>query len=206
MKLVTGDRNFSSWSLRPWLAFKQAGVAFEEVVVRLYDSATRSEILKHSPSGKVPCLIDGDTVVWDSLAICEYLAEQEPSLWPADRARRAEARAVCAEMHSGFSALRNALPMDVRAERPREARGADVEADIARIVAIWEGCRARFAPDGPFLFGAFSIADAMYAPVVFRFVTYGVELPPAAAAWAAHMRDLPAMQAWRSAALAEPQR
>ena len=206
LKLIIGDRNFSSWSLRPWLALKQAGVAFEEVGVRLYAGNTRSEILKHSPSGKVPCLIDGDTVVWDSLAICEYVAEQVPALWPADRARRAEARAVSAEMHSGFKALRKGYPMDVRAALPDHPRDAEIEADVARIVAIWEGCRARFAADGPFLFGTFSIADAMYAPVVWRFHTYGVALPPAAAAWAEHLRGLPAMQEWRAAALAEPAR
>ena len=206
MKLVIGDHNLSSWSLRPWLALKQAGIPFEEVVVRLYSPDTKREILKHSPSGKVPCLVDGQAVIWDSLAICEYAAEQVPSLWPADRARRAEARSISAEMHSGFMALRKGFPMTVRAELPNHPRDADIEADIARIVTIWEGCRARFAADGPFLFGTFSIADAMYAPVVWRFNTYGVSLPPASAAWCEHMRNLPAMQAWRAAALAEPPR
>ena len=206
MKLVIGDHNYSSWSLRPWLALKQAGVSFTEIGVRLHSPETKREILKHSPSGKVPCLIDGETVVWDSLAICEYVAEQVPALWPADRARRAEARAVSAEMHSGFMALRKGMPMDVRGSRPDLPRDAEIDADIARIIAIWEDCRARFAADGPFLFGAFSIADAMYAPVVWRFNTYGVALPPAAAAWAEQMRALPAMQEWRAAALAEPAR
>lgn len=206
MKLVIGDHNYSSWSLRPWLALKQAGVPFTEVGVRLYANDTRDQILKHSPSGKVPCLIDGDTVVWDSLAICEYAAEAVPTLWPVDRARRAEARAISAEMHSGFMALRKGFPMNVRAALPDHPRDAEIEADIARIAAIWESCRARFAGDGPFLFGAFSIADAMYAPVVWRFHTYGVALPPAAAAWAEQMRALPAMQEWRAAALAEPAR
>ncbi len=206
MKLVIGDHNLSSWSLRPWLALKQAGIPFEEAVVRLYAPDTKQQILKHSPSGKVPCLFDGPTAIWDSLAICEYAAEQVPSLWPADRARRAEARSISAEMHSGFMALRKGFPMNVRAELPNQPRDADIEADIARIVTIWESCRARFAADGPFLFGAFSIADAMYAPVVWRFNTYGVSLPPASAAWCEHMRNLPAMQAWRVAALDEPPR
>ena len=203
IKLVIGDRNYSSWSLRPWLALKQAGVPFEDVGVRLYADNTRNEIGKYSPSGKVPCLIDGETVVWDSLAIGEYVAEQVPALWPADRTRRAEARAVSAEMHSGFMALRKGFPMNVCAQLPNHPRDAEIEADIARIVAIWESCLARFSADGPFLFGAFSIADAMYAPVVWRFNPYGVALPPASAAWAEHMRKLPAMQEWQAAALAE---
>ena len=115
LKLVIGDRNYSSWSLRPWLAIRQAGLPCEDVLVRLYESTTKSQLLQHSPSGKVPCLIDGDTVVWDSLAICEYIAEKAPALWPVDSARRAEARSVSAEMHSGFGTLRNCMPMDIRA-------------------------------------------------------------------------------------------
>ena len=203
LKLVIGDHNFSSWSLRPWLTLKQAGLPFETISVRLYQDNSKSEILRHSPSGKVPCLIDGETRVWDSLAICEYLAETVPSLWPADRAQRAEARSLAAEMHSGFLALRNNLSMNVRSTIPLAERSAEVNADIARIVAIWEGCRARFAGAGPFLFGAFSIADAMYAPVVWRFLTYGVDVPPASCQWLETLRNLPAMQEWHAAALAE---
>ena len=203
LKLVIGDRNYSSWSLRPWLAMKQAGLPFEEIFVRLRESGTKAEIYKYSPSGKVPCLIDGDTVVWESLAICEYLAETAPALWPADRRARAEARSVCAEMHSGFGPLRQSMPMQIDALKPYDERRADVKADIARIVAIWESCRARFADGGPFLFGAFSIADAMFAPVVWRFVTYVVELPAASREWVDMMCALPAMQEWRAAALAE---
>jgi glutathione S-transferase len=203
LKLVIGDRNYSSWSLRPWLAIKQAGLPFEEIFIRLRDSGTRTEIYKYSPSGKVPCLIDGETTVWDSLAICEYLAEVEPSLWPADRAVRAEARAICAEMHSGFAGFRNSMPMEIHASKPFDGRTAEAAGDIARIIAIWESCLSRFAKNGPFLFGAFSIADAMFAPVVWRFLTYAVELPPASKAWVETMCALPAMEQWRLGALAE---
>ncbi len=208
LTLVIGDRNLSSWSLRPWLAARQVGLSFAEVTVRLNQPDTGAQIARYSPSGKVPCLIDqrGDErlLIWDSLAICEYLAELAPSLWPTDRARRAEARSISAEMHSGFGALRQQMPMDVRASRPGEAIPPQVAADIARIVAIWESCRTRFAAAGPFLFGAFSIADAMYAPVVWRFRTYGVALPPAALAWHEMMSALPAMREWHAGALAEP--
>ncbi len=203
LKLVIGDRNYSSWSLRPWLAIKQAKLPFEEVFIRLRETGTKTEIYKYSPSGKVPCLIDGDTVVWESLAICEYLAETVPALWPADRRARAEARSICAEMHSGFGALRQNLPMQIGASKPFEERNAEVKADIARIVKIWESCRARFGAGGPFLFGQFTIADAMFAPVVWRFVTYAVDLPAASRAWLDTMCALPAMQEWRAAALAE---
>jgi glutathione S-transferase len=203
LKLVIGDRNYSSWSLRPWLALKQAALPFEEIYIRLRETGTKAEIFKYSPSGKVPCLIDGDTVVWESLAICEYLAEAAPTLWPADRRVRAEARSICAEMHSGFGALRQNLPMQIDASKPFEERNAEVRADIARIVAIWETCRARYAGGGPFLFGQFTVADAMYAPVVWRFVTYVVDLPAASREWLNTMYALPAMQEWRAAALAE---
>ncbi len=203
MKLVVGDRNYSSWSLRPWLVLKQAGVPFEEIRIRLGQSGTRPEILRYSPSGKVPCLIDDTVVVWDSLAICEYLAEKDPSLWPADAKTRAEARAVSAEMHSGFLAMRRTMPMEISVSKPHEERSAEATADINRIVAIWELCRKRFAEQGPFLFGGFSIADAMYAPVVWRFLTYGVSLPPASRAWLETMRNLPAMQECYADAVAE---
>ena len=203
LKLVIGDRNYSSWSLRPWLALKQAKLPFEEIFIRLRETGTKAAIYKYSPSGKVPCLIDGETVVWESLAICEYIAESVPLLWPADRRARAEARAVCAEMHSGFGALRQNLPMQIDASKPYEERSAEAKADIARIVTIWESCRARFAAGGPFLFGQFTIADAMFAPVVWRFVTYAVDVPSASRAWLDTMLALPAMQEWRAGALAE---
>lgn len=203
MKIVIGDHNHSSWSLRPWLALRQAGLPFEEICIRLRQSGTREQILTYSPSGKVPCLIDGTTVVWDSLAICEYIAEQAPSLWPSDCKARAEARSISCEMHSGFGALRFSMPMEIFSLRPYNTRTAEVEADITRIISIWESCRLRYAHDGPFLFGSFSIADAMFAPVVWRFLTYAVEVPPASRAWIESMRLLPAMQEWRAAALAE---
>jgi glutathione S-transferase len=203
LKLVIGDRNYSSWSLRPWLVLKQAGLPFEEIYIRLRDTHTKVEIFKYSPSGKVPCLLDGDTVVWDSLAICEYLAEISPALWPSTRAARAEARAISAEMHSGFGAMRHSMPMEIHASKPYDGRTAQVDADIARIVEIWENCRKRFATTGPFLFGTFTVADAMFAPIVWRFLTYAVELPPASREWVETMCALPAMQEWRDGALAE---
>ena len=203
LKLVIGDRNSSSWSLRPWLVLKQSGLPFEEISIRLRERNTRTEIFKHSPSGKIPCLVDGGTVVWDSLAICEYIAEKAPSMWPTDSRSRAEARSISAEMHSGFVALRHVLPMDIAASKPFVARTADVDGDIARIIEIWEGCRSRFVDAGPFLFGRFTIADAMFAPVVWRFLTYEIELPAASRKWVEAMLALPAMQEWHAAALAE---
>ncbi len=203
LKLVVGDRNYSSWSLRPWLVLKQSGLPFEEISIRLRERNTRTEIFKHSPSGKIPCLVDGGTVVWDSLAICEYIAEKAPSMWPTDSRSRAEARSISAEMHSGFVALRHVLPMDIAASKPFVARTADVDGDIARIIEIWEGCRSRFVDAGPFLFGRFTIADAMFAPVVWRFLTYEIELPAASRKWVEAMLALPAMQEWHAAALAE---
>ncbi|TLS19156.1 MAG: glutathione S-transferase family protein [Betaproteobacteria bacterium] len=207
LQLVIGNKNFSSWSLRPWLLLKQAGLPFREIPVRLRQADTKAQILAHSPSGKVPALIDGDLTVWDSLAICEYLAEKASlnhvDLWPADPKARAEARSVSAEMHSGFAALRQHMSMEVAASRPGEGQTPEVLADIARIAALWTSCRERFAAAGPFLFGDFSVADAMYAPVAFRFHTYGVELPPLAAAYRDTLLALPAMQEWAAGARAE---
>lgn len=201
--LVIGDKNLSSWSLRPWLALKVAGLPFAEVAVRLGQADTDAAIRRYSPSGKLPCLIDGDLVIWESLAICEYAAELAPALWPGERAARAEARSISAEMHAGFTALRQNMPMNVCAQRPGAGRTPECAADIARIAALWESCRARFAGGGHFLFGAFSIADAMFAPVVWRFNTYAVDLPPRAAEWLQTMLALPAMQEWRRGAVAE---
>ena len=178
LTLIIGDKNLSSWSLRPWLALKQCGIPFAEERVRLKQPGSKAEILRHSPSGKVPLLKAGEVVVWDSLAIAEFVAEEHPdkAIWPADRMKRAVARAISAEMHSGFYSLRSEMPMDflkVYASWPVEAT---VEADIRRIIALWRDCRARFGDGGDFLFGAFSAADAMYAPVVTRFRTYSVDL------------------------------
>ncbi|HMW17790.1 MAG TPA: glutathione S-transferase family protein [Accumulibacter sp.] len=207
LTLVIGDRNLSSWSLRPWLAARQAGIPFAEIAVRLGQPDSAESIRRHSPSGKVPCLLVGEGTarwpIWDSLAICEYLAEQNPDLWPTDRAQRAEARSVSAEMHSGFSALRQHLSMNINASRPLPSLPPDVAADVGRIIAIWESCRARHGRQGGFLFGTFSIADAMYAPVVWRFRTYAIDVPSASQDWLQTMLDLPAMREWQAGALAE---
>ena len=204
--IYLGNKNYSSWSLRPWLALKQTGAEFEEVVIPLSEGATRGTILRHSPSGKVPALKHKDLTIWDSLAICEYLAEifPEAKLWPADAAARATARAVSAEMHSGFAALRNHLPMNVRSSFPNRGVTPEVQADINRVTAIWRDCRKRFGAGGAFLFGAFSNADAMYAPVVSRFRTYRIELDEVTQAYADAVWTLPALQEWAIAAGNEP--
>lgn len=202
--LLIGNKNYSSWSLRPWLLMKQAGIDFDERVIPLYDDNSRQEILRHSPSGKLPCLIDGDLKVWDSLAICETIAERVPGLWPADAAARAHARALSAEMHAGFTALRSRLPMNIRGNFSGMHIKIDAERDIARITAAWNDCRVRHAEEGPFLFGRFSVADAMFAPVCFRFHTYGVPLSGAVADYCATVLALPAMERWVADALLEP--
>jgi glutathione S-transferase len=207
LTLVVGNKNYSSWSLRPWLALKQAGVAFDEVRVLLRQSDTTAQILRYSPSGRVPCLVDGTLAVWDSMAICEYVNEQHAggTLWPRDTVRRARARSAAAEMHAGFAALRTHMPMDVRGRYPDKGAAAaarpDVHADITRIHALWADCLA--TSGGPFLFGDFSIADAFYAPVVTRFRTYGVALSPQLAAYSDAVFGLPGMRAWIAAAQAE---
>lgn len=203
--LVIGNKAYSSWSLRPWLLMKHAGIDFTEKPISLYAVDARQTILKHSAAGKVPVLKDGDLTIWDSLAICEYLAEKYPArhLWPADAAARAQARSVSAEMHSGFANVRTQMPMNVRREIPGRGKTPEVAAEVARIEAIWNGCRARHGNDGPFLFGGFSIADAMYAPVASRFRTYGIALHGAAGEYVATMLALPAMQEWIAGAHAE---
>jgi glutathione S-transferase len=203
--LVIGNKAYSSWSLRPWLLMKQAGIAFEEICLSLYQEGARQRLLQHSPAGKVPVLKDGDLTVWDSLAICEYLAEKYPDkhLWPAQPAARAHARSASAEMHSGFTNLRTQMPMNVRRAIPGRIPTPETAAEIARVQTIWNECRGRHGADGPFLFGAFSIADAMYSPVASRFRTYGVALADAAAHYAATIHALPAMQEWIAAAHAE---
>lgn len=203
--LYIGDKNLSSWSLRPWLAAKVAGIAFSERLIRLDQKNTKKEILEVSPSGRVPCLKDGAVIVWDSLAICEYLAERFPEkrLWPENAAARATARSVSSEMHSGFSDLRGRWPMKF-AQQSLRASTEGIEKDIARIIEIWESCRRDYGREGPFLFGRFSIADAMFAPVVSRFVTYGpVALPEASARWSETVWALPAMREWSADAKAE---
>lgn len=206
LTLIVGNKNYSSWSMRPWLALKKTGAAFEEVVIPLDRPETRAEIFKHSPSGFVPTLKDDELTVWDSLAICEYLAEKFPgaALWPQDPSARAVARSVSAEMHSSFSALRTNMPMNMRANLPGKGRAPGVQEDVNRISAIWRDCRARFGSGGPYLFGSFSIADAMYGPVVSRFVTYQVELDADAKAYVNTMWADPALAAWAESARREP--
>jgi glutathione S-transferase len=190
MLLVVGNKNYSSWSLRAWLAMRVLGIPFEEKRIPLYGPESKAALLAHNPAGKVPCLVDGAVTVWDSLAILEYLAERWPAMWPADAALRARARSVSAEMHSGFPNLRQHMCMNIRRSIPGKGRTPEVLAEIARIVEIWSAAR------GPFLFGEFCGADAMYAPVVLRFRTYAVELPPACRAYADRVLALPALQSW----------
>ena len=203
--LVIGNKAYSSWSLRPWLLMKHAGIAFDELRVSLYQEGAKQRLLQYSAAGKVPVLKDGELTIWDSLAICEYLAEKHPEkqLWPAQPAARAHARSVSAEMHSGFTNLRNQMPMNVRRQIPGRARTPEVAAEVTRIETIWNECRSRHGARGPFLFGAFSIADAMYAPVASRLRTYGVALAGAAAQYASAIHALPAMQEWIAGAHAE---
>ncbi|KAF0119053.1 MAG: hypothetical protein FD149_252 [Rhodospirillaceae bacterium] len=202
LTLVIGDRNLSSWSLRPWLTLKMADAIFKEIHVRLYTPDTKTEIAQYSPSGKVPVLIHGPLHIWESLAICEYVAELFPEarLWPMDPAARALARATATEMHGGFTELRKHMPMDVTNRRPGEGRTPEVANDIQRITTLWTECRRQFGTRGPFLFGAFSIADAMYAPVATRFVTYDVMLDEECARYVRTLLALPPMQAWIAAA------
>ncbi len=197
LTLVIGNKNFSSWSLRPWLVLKQLGEPFAEKHIHLYHPDSKQQLLAASPAGKVPVLLDGLLRVHDSLAICEYLAELFPAarLWPQERADRAEARAISAEMHSGFTALRSEMPMNASLCTLLQP-SADCAADIARITTIWRQLRQRFVADGDFLFGHFGIVDAMFAPVVLRFVSYGVTLDPVSQAYADSLLSLPAMQQW----------
>ncbi|HEX3883193.1 MAG TPA: glutathione S-transferase family protein [Stellaceae bacterium] len=206
LTLTIGNKNYSSWSLRPWLAARVGGIAFDEVLIPLYLPGSRDEILTHSGAGKVPVLHHGEVTVWESLAICEYLAEAFPDsgLWPADPAARAVARAVATEMHGGFLALRRHLPMNCRRTPSARAIPAEVQADIDRVCTIWRDCRARFGVSGEFLFGPFSIADAMYAPVVSRFKSYKVAVSATETTYCAAVMALPAMREWLAAARAEP--
>lgn len=203
--LVIGNKAYSSWSLRPWILMKHAGIDFDEERIALYQPDSRERMLRYSPAGRVPVLVDGDLTVWDSLSICEYLAERHPQkqLWPAEVRARAIARSICAEMHSGFNNLRSQLPMNVRVRMPGRGKTPEVRAEIDRIEAMWNDCRAHFGGTGPFLYGQFSIADAMYAPVVTRLHTYGVELGGAAGEYAAMIYRLAAMQEWIAGAHAE---
>jgi glutathione S-transferase len=206
LKLIIGNKNYSSWSMRPWLGLKANQIAFEEIFIPLYTGDTdKKRILGFTPAGKVPALLDGDVTIWDSLAIIEYAAERFPQtrLWPEDRASRAHARSISAEMHSGFAALRNECGMNLHRPVGAVTLSADARADIARIQQIWIECRERHGKSGPFLFGTFGGADAMFAPVVHRFCTYAIEVAPEARRYMDTMMSLPAFQEWTRAGLAE---
>ena len=200
MRLIIGNKNYSSWSLRAWLPLKHLRVPFEEERIALFTAGYKERIRSHSPAGKVPVLIDGATAVWESLAIGEYLAEKFPALnlWPRDPAQRARARSLSAEMHAGFASLRTAMPMNVRSRHPGKGRSPEVDADIGRVAQIWNECLQRSG--GPFLFGGFTFADAMYAPVATRFITYAVDLSAPGQGYVQHLWNLPAMLEWRAAA------
>ena len=212
LKLYIGNQNYSSWSMRPWVLLRQAGIAFESVKLRFdsFDpgSAFKQAIRKLNPAGRVPVLVDGDLAIWDTLAIAEYVAEKYPAqnLWPADPARRARARSVCAEMHSGFGALRRACPMNIEASLAEVGAlawrdNAEMRADVARMVEMWSALLE--ASGGPLLFGDFSIADATFAPVCMRLATYALPVPAAITAYAQRVRALPGVRAWIDDALAE---
>lgn len=206
LKLVIGNKNYSSWSMRPWLALRANGIAFEEIFIPLYTGeADKQRILEFTHSGKVPALIDGDVTIWDSLSIIEYVAERFPQarLWPEDRASRAHARSISAEMHSGFMALRNECGMNLHRPIRPIALSADARANVARIQQIWIECRERYGKLGPFLFGQFGGADAMFAPVVHRFRTYAIPVAAEAQTYMETMLALPAFQEWTRAGLAE---
>ncbi len=206
LKLFIGNKNYSSWSMRPWVALKACGIAFDETMIPLYTGpADKQRILDVTPSGKVPALVDGNITVWESLAIIEYLAERFPQagIWPSDRAARAQARAIAAEMHGGFGPLRRECGMNIHRPIAPKTLSADALADIARIQQMWTDCRKAHAHQGPFLFGAFSAADAMYAPVVHRFRTYAVAVTPPVQSYMDAMLAHPAIAQWTREALAE---
>ncbi len=203
--LVIGNKNYSSWSLRPWIAMKVAGIPFEEKVIPLYEPGSREQVLQYSPVGKVPVLVEAGQSIWESLAILEYLAEKFPNagLWPRDARARAHARALAAEMHAGFQALRKHCPMNMWLPvRPRP-QPDDVIANVRRIEALWGECRRRFGQGRAFLFGDFGAVDAMYAPVVSRLHTYGLTVNEASRAYMDAVMALPAWIEWRTAALQE---
>jgi len=206
LTLVIGNKNYSSWSFRPWIAMKVAGIAFDEVVVSLNAPDFKSVVTRISAAGKVPALNDNGVPVWESLAILEHLAERFPAakLWPQGPAARAHARAISSEMHAGFVPLRRACPMNMWRPVKKRELAADALANVARIGAMWTDCRKRYGAVGPFLFGAFSNADAMYAPVVARFHTYDIEVSAEARVYMTAMMALPAWKEWTAAALKEP--
>ena len=205
MRLLVGNKNYSSWSMRPWFLLKQLEIPFEEEKLSFNDPEFKARVQRYSPVGKVPVLVDGDLAVWDSLAIVEYVADRFPDkqVWPEAARARARARSICAEMHAGFRHLRDRLPMNCELTFPAPPPDVAVQRDIARVVQLWTECRGLFGGGGPFLFGRFSAADAYYAPVVRRFLAFHVELPDVVRQYVATMDGLPAMREWMEAALAE---
>jgi glutathione S-transferase len=206
LRLVIGSKNYSSWSLRAWLALEHTGARYEEILISFAEPDWRDQIRRHSPTGKVPFLIEGALGIWDSLAIVEYLAEKFPAakLWPVDPVARALARSAVAEMHSGFTALRSNMPMDLQENTPGKGHTQEALSDAARIQEIWRACRQRSAAGGPYLFGAFGAADCFYAPVAFRFLSYDVPLDATARAYCDAIVAHPSVARWCAAGLAEP--
>lgn len=204
-RLVIGNKNYSSWSLRPWIFMTHHHLDFDEIRLPLDSETFRDQIERYSPTGRVPVLHDGDLVVWDSLAILEYLAERHPQTqgWPADTAARAQARSVAAEMHSGFADLRGEMPMNCRRRGPALRVSALAQRDVDRVTSVWRETRRRYGAHGEFLFGDFTIADAMYAPVASRFVSYGVALDEVCRRYVDALQALPAMAAWMEDAVRE---
>jgi glutathione S-transferase len=205
-RLIIGNKLYSSWSLRPWLLMKALELPFEESVVPLYRPDSKSKLLQYSPAGKVPILIDGAVTVWESIAIIEYLAEKhsQAGIWPRDAQARAQARAICAEMHAGFGALRQACPMNLGKRFAMRDRGEAIAQDVARVTAIFRDARSQFGTRGPFLYGDFTAADAMYAPIVTRLDTYSIPVEDVSRRYIDAVLQHPAFRAWREAALAEP--
>jgi len=206
LTFITGNKAYSSWSLRPWLALRATDAAFQEIVVPLYVPGYKAALFMHSPAGKVPVLKHGERLIWDSLAICEYLAEQFPKaqLWPEDAAARALARSVSAEMHSGFTAIRSAMPFNCRATGRRVASNQELEGEIQRVQSLWRECHERYGQEGPWLFGRFTVADCMYIPIALRFVTYGARLESSMVqAYVQTVLQYPPVQEWVAAAQQE---
>jgi glutathione S-transferase len=206
LHLVIANKLYSSWSLRPWMLMTALGIPFQETVIPMYQADTKSRMLNFGPTGKCPVLVDGDVTVWESLAIVEYLAEQFPdkAVWPTEAKARAHARAISSEMHAGFQSLRQACPMNLTKRFKTPALTDGMKSDVARLEAMWKGARERFGGGGPFLFGAFCAADAMYAPVVTRFDTYQIPVSPETRAYMGAVLGHPAFVSWRTSALKEP--
>lgn len=203
--LIIGNKAYSSWSLRPWLALRHAGVKFDEIRVPLYTPGYKAQLLALNPAGKVPALKHGDTLLWESLAICEYIAEQFPQekLWPTDSSARAQARSLCTEMHAGFTTIRATMPFNCRAKGRHVASCNELEQEIVRVQGIWRECRVAHVRQGPWLFGHFTIADAMYAPIALRFMTYGVQLDAMSAGYVKAVYTDRWVQEWIKAARRE---